>query len=147
MKLEHKVLVDAPLAEVRAFLEDVPAVAKCIPAVEEAVAIEPDVYEGRARLKLGPLGFTIVGTAKLSRGEDGSWRLLGEGRDGKVGAGVKAALEAHLAELAPKQTEVQLNADVTFSGRLAELGQPLIRKKADSMVHEFAQNLRKQFAG
>jgi len=36
-----------------------------------------------------------------------------------------------------------LIADVQFSGRLAELGQPLIKRKADSFVQEFAQNLRK----
>jgi len=40
-------------------------------------------------------------------------------------------------------TEVSVTADVQFSGALAGLGQPLIKKKADAMVHEFAENLRK----
>ena len=37
-------------------------------------------------------------------------------------------------------------ADVQFSGRLAELGQPLIKKKADAFVAEFTQNLQKAIA-
>jgi carbon monoxide dehydrogenase subunit G len=67
----------------------------------------------------------------------------GEGRDARIGAGAKAALEARSVQLGADATEVQVLADVTFSGALAGLGQPLIKKKADAMVQEFAENLRK----
>lgn len=144
MKFEHTITVEAPLQAVEAFLEDVPAVARCVPGVEETVAVEPDVYEGRLRVKVGPLGFAISGRAKVEHAADGAWRLKGEGRD--RGAGVSAVLEARLKELAPTQTEVLVSADVQFSGRLAELGQPLIRRKADSLVLEFAENLKRVFA-
>ena len=146
MKFEHTIVVDAPVSNVIALFEDVPAVARCMPGVEEAVAVDPDVYEGRIRVRLGPLGFSLAGRANLDRGEDGMWRLQGEGRDARVGAGVQATLEARLEELAPRQTEVAITADVRFSGRLAGLGQPLIRRRADSMVREFAENLRSKFA-
>ena len=146
MKFEHTIVVDAPAGDVIALFEDVPAVALLMPGVEEAVAVEPDVYEGRIRARLGPLGFSLTGRATLDRGEGGVWRLQGEGRDARVGAGVRATLEARLEALAPRETEVAITADVQFSGRLAGLGQPLIRRKADSMVHEFAENLRSKFA-
>ncbi len=146
MKFEHTIVVDAPASDVTAFFEDVPAVAVLMPGVEEAVAVEPDVYEGRIRARLGPLGFSLTGRATLDRGEDGLWRLRGEGRDARVGAGVRATIEVRLEELAPQQTEIAITADIQFSGRLAGLGQPLIRRKADSMVREFAENLRSKFA-
>ena len=44
-------------------------------------------------------------------------------------------------------TEVQAVADLQFSGRLGELGQPLIRRKADSMLEEFTENLRAALRG
>ena len=146
MKLDHTIVVDAPASDVTALFEDVPAVARCMPGVQEVVALEPDVYEGHIRVRLGPLGFSIAGRATLDRGEDGVWRLRGEGRDVRVGAGVQATLEVRLDELAPRRTEVAITADVQFSGRLAELGQALIRRRADSMVREFAENLRRKFA-
>ena len=37
-------------------------------------------------------------------------------------------------------------ADVSFSGRLGQLGQPLIKKKADDMVQEFAEGLKRAVA-
>ena len=146
MKLEHTIVVDSPANDVIALFDDVPAVAGCMPGVQEVAAIEPDVYEGSIRVRLGPLGFSIAGRARLDRREDGVWRLQGEGRDARVGAGVQATLEVRLDELAPRRTEVAITADVQFSGRLAELGQPLIRRRADSMVREFAENLRRKFA-
>jgi len=60
---------------------------------------------------------------------------------------VHADVEAKLDEVTPTQTAVEIVAEVQFAGRLAEMGQPLIKKKADSFVGEFAENLRKAIAG
>jgi len=145
VKFEHTITVDAPLDTVRAFFEDVPAVAECVPGVEGTTQVEPDTYEGRLRMKVGPFSFTIAGRAKVEQDADGTWRMKGEGRDGKINAGVSAALEARLRELSPASTEVQATADLQFSGRLGELGQPLIRRKADAMLEEFTDNLQAHF--
>ena len=145
MKFEHTITVDASMDDVRTFFEDVPAVAECVPGVEGTTQVEPDTYEGRLRMKVGPFSFTIAGRAKVEQDADGTWRMKGEGRDGKINAGVSAALEARLRELSPTSTEVQATADLQFSGRLGELGQPLIRRKADAMLEEFTDNLQAHF--
>lgn len=145
MRFEHTVVVDAPLQSVAEFLDDVPAAARCVPGVEEAIEVEADTYDGRMHVTLGPIGFSFTGRMHVQRG-DGVWRLAGDGRDSRIGAGVSAGLEARLTELAAEQTEVHVTADVQFSGRLAELGQPLIRRKTEAMVREFAQNLKRAFA-
>jgi carbon monoxide dehydrogenase subunit G len=36
-----------------------------------------------------------------------------------------------------------MDTDAQIMGRIGEFGQPLIRKKADQMVGEFAENLKK----
>ncbi|MEX2446561.1 MAG: SRPBCC domain-containing protein [Dehalococcoidia bacterium] len=146
MKFEHTITIPAAIEEVRTFFDDVPAVAACVPGVEGVTQVEPDVYDGRVRLRVGPLAFTIAGRAHVERAEDGAWRMRGEGRDSRVGAGVSAALEARLREIDAGTTEVEATADLQFSGRLGELGQPLIRRKADSMLEEFTENLQQAFA-
>ena len=142
MKFEHKVVVDAPQDKVRAFLDDFQAASKCVPGLESVKEVEPDTFDGRVKIRIGPLGIGIQGRATVQKDPE-VWRVKGEGRDRRIGAGVTANVEARLHELSPQQTEMDLLADVQFSGRLAELGQPLIKKKADSFVQEFAQNLRK----
>jgi carbon monoxide dehydrogenase subunit G len=146
MKFEHTIRIDAPKAKVDAFLEDFQRSALCLPGVEEVKDLGNGEWEGRIRVRVGPLGFNIGGLARPERGADGSWIVHGEGKDRRVAAGVKAAMIANLIELSPNSTEVKVNADVTFSGTLAGLGQPLIKKKADAMVQEFASNLQKAIA-
>jgi carbon monoxide dehydrogenase subunit G len=143
MKFEHKISIPAPRAKVQAFLDDFEKAALCLPGVEAVKDLGDGSYEGRVRVKVGPLGFNMTGKARPERGPGGSWTVHGEGKDARIGAGVKAALEAQSVETGPDATEVQISADVQFSGALAGLGQPLIKKKADAMVQEFAENLRK----
>jgi carbon monoxide dehydrogenase subunit G len=42
------------------------------------------------------------------------------------------------------ETELFIETDTTFMGRLGELGQPVIRRKAQSTIEEFARNLARQ---
>ncbi|HEY7294648.1 MAG TPA: SRPBCC domain-containing protein [Dehalococcoidia bacterium] len=147
MKFEHRVEIPAPRQTVRAFLDDVPRSARCLPGLEELQPLEDGWYEGRVGMKVGPVGFHFTGKARLER-ESAHWRLNGEGRDRRVGAGVVAHVEASLSDLPAAAangsagTAVLIAAEMQFSGRLAELGQPLIKRKADSLVKEFAQNLQ-----
>ena len=46
----------------------------------------------------------------------------------------------------PDETELEIMADTTFMGRLGELGQPIIRRKARNTLEEFSKNLNKLMA-
>jgi carbon monoxide dehydrogenase subunit G len=44
------------------------------------------------------------------------------------------------------ETKLLIETDTTFMGRLGELGQPVIRRKAQSTIEEFARNLSRELA-
>jgi carbon monoxide dehydrogenase subunit G len=142
VRFEHKVTVDAPRAKVREFLDDFSKAAYCVPGLQDLKELGNDEFEGTIRVRIGPLGLNVGGHAKVERAADGNWRVKGDGRDRRVGTSMTADVEAKLNEVGESQTEVELIADVNFAGRLAELGQPLIKRKADSFVGDFAKNLR-----
>ena len=50
--------------------------------------------------------------------------------------------------LAPAEvgTRVRIDTDLAVLGRIGEFGQPVIRKKADALLEEFARNLRSALA-
>jgi carbon monoxide dehydrogenase subunit G len=143
VRFEHKVTVDAPRTKVREFLDDFSKAAYCVPGLQDLKELGNDEFEGIIRVRIGPLGLNVGGHAKVERADDGNWRVKGDGRDRRVGTSMTADVEAKLNELSDSQTEMEVIADVNFAGRLAELGQPLIKRKADSFVGEFADNLRK----
>ncbi len=144
MRFEHKVVIDAPLKQVRDFLDDFNQAAYCVPDLKDLKDLGNDEYEGTIRIRIGPLGLNVAGHAKIERGtDDGSWKVKGDGRDRRVGASLTADVEAKLYQLGRDQTEVEVIADVNFAGRLAQMGQPLIKRKSDAFVAQFAENLRK----
>ena len=50
-------------------------------------------------------------------------------------------------KIGPKETELVVETDVNILGKIGEFGQPIIRKKADQMLQEFVENIKRQLAG
>ena len=148
MKLENRCLVPADIQRTWDLLMDIPRVAACVPGMEEVVQEEDGSYRASMRVRVGPMGLTLAGTLQvleqdLSKGEA---RFLIEASDRKVGGAVRADLLIQLRSDDGNQTELVLNTDTTFIGRLGELGQPLIRRKANNTMEEFARNLAQQLS-
>jgi carbon monoxide dehydrogenase subunit G len=144
MKFEHQVTIPASRDAINAVLNDVPRAARCMPGVQEVNAEVDGSYTGSLRIKVGPMGFTLFGKMSVEeKPEDGLWRLTTEAQDRRLGGGIHANVEAILTETSPSSTDMKMSADIQFIGRLGELGQPLIKRRAESMFKDFAENLRK----
>jgi carbon monoxide dehydrogenase subunit G len=53
----------------------------------------------------------------------------------------------NLKEIDANRTELLVETDVNILGKIGEFGQPIIRKKADAMLKEFVENIKKQLSG
>jgi carbon monoxide dehydrogenase subunit G len=78
-----------------------------------------------------------------------AWRaaLRAEAKDRMAAGAVSGKTSMTLKELAANQTELVVETDVNILGKIGEFGQPIIRKKADSMLKEFVDNIKKQLTG
>ncbi len=143
MKLENRCLVPADFQSTWDLIMDIPRAAACVPGMEEVVQEEDGSYRASMRVRVGPMGLTLAGTLQVLEQDSsiGEARFLIEASDRKVGGAVRADLLIQLQSVEGNQTELVLNTDTTFIGRLGELGQPLIRRKADNTMQEFARNL------
>lgn len=147
MKFDFDVSVDAPQERVWAILSDIPRVAQLMPGIQ-SVELQPDgTYVGMIRIRIGPMGFNLAGVVTVEEDRDaGKWSMKAQAQDPRIGGGVTSTVETLISEPSPGSTRMQVSADVQFSGRLGQLGQPLIKKKADSMIKEFTENLKKAAA-
>jgi carbon monoxide dehydrogenase subunit G len=125
------------------FLMDVPKVAHCVPGVESVQAGDPGTYTGRLRLQVGPIRLLLQGTMTVEEQDRTGWRarMRADASDRRVGGGVRARLSLALAP-AEAGTRLQIDTDLTVLGKIGEFGQPIIKKKADALLEEFARNLR-----
>ena len=137
MRTEHAFSVPAERERVWAHLMDVPAAARCVPGVEDVVA-NADAYRGRLRVQVGPIRLALDGEVRVIARDDtvGTATLRLDAAEKRLGGGVRADVILAVAGSAP--TEVRIASEVTVLGRLGELGQPLMQRKADETMRAFA---------
>ena len=94
----------------------------------------------------GPLGFTFSGMAQVVQNRDhGRWNMEAGGR--LMEGGIHATSDVVMAEPSPGVTDLNITADVQFMGKLGQMGQPLIKRKADATIKEFAEGLKRAVGG
>ena len=129
------------------FLMDVPRVAHCVPGVESVEAGASGGYTGSLRVQVGPIRLVLHGTMTVEEQDRDAWRarMRAEANDRRVGGGIRARLGLTLARV-EGGTRLHIETDVTILGKIGEFGQPVIKKKADALLEEFARNVRAALA-
>jgi len=130
------------------FLMDVPRVAKSLPGVESVSKIDDTTYEGALTVRVGPIKLNLQGKIILEEQNKDAWRaaLRAEAKDRMAAGAVNGKTTMSLKEINASQTELVVETDVSILGKIGEFGQPIIRKKADSMLKEFVENIKKQLS-
>jgi carbon monoxide dehydrogenase subunit G len=125
------------------FLMDIKSVGECVPGIENVQEIDPDNYQATLKLRVGPIGLRFEGRMSVVERNRDEWRAVmkAEGKDKGAGGAVSANIVMTLAETSPGQTELHVNTDANVLGKLGEFGQPVMRKKADSIMQEFSRNI------
>jgi len=131
------------------FLMDVPRVSRCLPGVEAVQPLEDNSYQGLFRVKLGPISIGLVGRVTIEERSREAWRaaLRADATDRKLGGGMRARARMSLAPAGDAATALTLETDLTLLGKIGEFGQPIIKKKADALLQEFAANIKNALTG
>jgi carbon monoxide dehydrogenase subunit G len=130
------------------FLMNMENVARCLPGVEGVARLDDDTYEGTVRLKVGPIALALEGTLRVEARDHSQWHgaMRAEAKDRKLGGGVRARLSMDLVEQGPTETEMRVTLEAHVLGKIGEFGQPVMRKRADAMLQEFASRVSQQLS-
>ena len=148
MKLENRCLVPADRATTWGLVMDVPLAASCVPGIDQVSAQDDGKFDAVMRVRVGPISLNLSGTIQLvdQNPDKGEASFVVEASDRRVGGAVKSNVAIRLQDQPDGQTELLIDSDTTFMGRLGELGQPIIRRKANTTLEEFARNLAHRIA-
>ena len=143
MELENHCLIPADRETTWALIMDIPKAASAVPGLQNLTPEGEDRYVGTIQVRMGPIRLNLAGSVQLLEQdqEKGEAALLVEASDRRMGGSVRTNLKIKLVPQGDSQTELAINSDTTFMGKLGELGQPIIRRKASSTIEEFASNL------
>ena len=129
------------------FLMYVPRVARCVPGVETVEAVDERSFRGRLGVRIGPIRLALDGTVAVEEQDPTAWRarMRADANDRRLGGGIRARMTLALTP-ADHGTRLSIETDLAVLGKIGEFGQPVIRKKADALLEEFARNLRADLA-
>jgi carbon monoxide dehydrogenase subunit G len=146
MKFSQRAVIPAAREPLWNFLMDVPKVAQSLPGVESVNRVDDTTYQGTLKVRVGPIALNLQGKIFLEEQDKERWRaaLRAEANDRMAAGAVKGKTTMELKELGPKETELVVETDVNILGKIGEFGQPIIRKKADQMLQQFVDNIKRQ---
>ena len=123
---------------------DIPAVSRCVPGVDGVARIDDQTYSGMMSVRVGPIQIKLDGKVILAERDEAARRARMDlqAADKRVNGAVNARMRMQLSG-SPQSgpTDLEISTDANVMGKLGEFGQAVIRKKADQIVQEFANNL------
>lgn len=121
-------------------------VARCLSGVETMTQLDEDTYEGTWRIRVGPISLALQGILYVEARDRERWHgaMRAEAKDRRLGGGVKAHVQMDLRETGPTATEMHVTLEAHLLGKIGEFGQPVIRKKAEAMLQDFAAQMSQQ---
>ena len=145
MIFEGKIDLDVPVSEAWDFLIDINKFSACLPGIEEVKQIDDKTFEGALAAAVGPISgkFSFRSTIVESWPPD-QMVVRTEGTDSVTKSIVNADMTVKLQRLSDNKTQMDYKADVKIKGRLAILGDMVLRATATLILQEFARRLHKE---
>ncbi|HEX6487965.1 MAG TPA: SRPBCC family protein [Candidatus Dormibacteraeota bacterium] len=148
MELDNAFDVAAPPHEVYAFLLDVNSVAGCVPGAELSEVVDPSTFNGRVRIKVGPITVSYQGTARIVARDDEAHRaeIQAEGRE-TSGPGSARAHAVMTVTAAEGHSHVSIHTDYTVAGRVAQFGRGVMEDVSRRLVGQMADCIKQNLEG
>lgn len=148
MKVSQRFTIADSPERVWRVMSDVRDVVTCVPGLELTEERDDGVYLGRLAVKVGPLSAKLEGEGVLSRDDAAlTAKVEGKGVDKRGGSRAKGTMR-YIVTKDPEGAAVEIEADFTLSGPLAQVGRTgIIEDVARSLTQEFAGNLATRLAG
>ncbi|MBO1001833.1 CoxG family protein [Pseudogracilibacillus auburnensis] len=147
MKINDSFTINAAKDDVWTVFMDVEKLASCVPGCNDLVAHSDTEYEADmvVKTKFMTIKFKANGVLKDAiEGEELKVEMVGKPM--KLAGLFKSRMSVQLEEIDANQTKILYEMDLQMTGRLATLGDILMRGTVKKSADEFADNVQKLFA-
>ena len=145
--LNHTFTVNVPVAEAWNVLTNVERIAPCLPGAQ-LQEVEGETYRGVVKVKVGPIQAQFKGQASFVEKDDTNYKavLKGEGRDTTGKGNASALITAQLTAVDAGSTRVDVNTDLSITGKVAQFGRGALADVSDKLLAQFSDNLNSLIA-
>ena len=145
MIFEREITIEAPAQQVWAFLWEVDRVARCLPGCREVRTLVPHQrYAAVVSERVGPFKVQFPLEIEVLEAEAPTHlRALAAGRDASMGSSLRATLDLRI-EGRDASSRLVIHSDVAILGKLGTLGHGIIQPKAEGIISQFAEAMRRE---
>lgn len=142
VQLEKTFALPASAEIAWSLLQDIEAVAGCMPGAKITERIDATHYKGTVAVKLGPASMAFRGEVEVLSVEPATrtLRLLGKGTDTSGTSAASMDLTARIDAGGPDSCNLVGTSEVSMSGKAATFGGRMMGAVADQVLQQFAAN-------
>ena len=147
MRVDGAFEIDIPRETLFRSITDPALMAACVPGCESIEQVDATTYRAVVKVALGVIKARfnlVVEVTKETPPE--SVQSVTRGEEGGRASQLMATNEVVLVDLGAGRTRVQYLSDLSITGRFGKFALGIMKKKAQSMAGEFAENLRARLA-
>lgn len=143
MEFERTITLNAKLEDVWSLTEDLQGVAECIPGLSDYIEHSPEKFTCVMTQKVGHVKTRLDLENRLTDIQPlRSVTVISEGSDPRLRASVRAAQTFNLSSKGDS-TEIEIDADIHVTGKIATFGGRIILAKAEQIVVKALENVSK----
>jgi uncharacterized protein len=131
-----------------AFLQNIEAVAGCMPGAKITEQLPDGGYKGTVTVRVGPATMSFRGEVQVRDVDPAqhSLRLIAKGTDSTGSSGASMDLMARIEAVDSRSSNLLGKSEVTMSGKAAAFGGRMMNSVADQVLKQFADNFATQVA-
>lgn len=148
VELEKSFPVPGSAEAAWSFLQNIEAVAGCMPGAKITERLAQGGYRGTVTLRVGPATMSFRGEVEVRDIDPAahSLRILGKGTDSTGTSGASMDLAARIEAVADRSSNLVGKSEVAMSGKAAAFGGRMMNSVADQILKQFAENFAAQVA-
>ena len=143
MEFEDEIHIQLPREELWDLVSDPEALASCVPGAKEIEQLSETKYRGIIERGIAGISINLIGEVEMTKlNPPENLVALVEGQDPKTNSRMDATAEMSMEDNGDGSTTLTYHVDVEFTGRLATLGARIVKRKINSDIGLFFDNLR-----
>jgi carbon monoxide dehydrogenase subunit G len=142
VEIEKSYPMPAPALATWALLQDIEAVAGCMPGAKITERLDAGRYKGTVTVRVGPATMAFRGEVEMKDVDPAAMalRLVGKGTDSTGSSVATLNLTARVAAAEAGRSTLLGSSEVSMSGKAAAFGGRMMNTVADQVLKQFADN-------
>lgn len=144
MEFEDEIAIDTDKEHLWSLVSDPEVLVECVPGAKEVERLNEREYRGVVERGVAGVSIALDGEVEMTElDEPNALNAIARGDDARSNSRMEATMTMDLSEDGD-ETRIEYFIDMDFTGRLASLGARIVKRKINSDIDVFFENIKER---